>query len=175
VEFEKAPPLQDFLLISYREMGFLINRSQFSASTTLEGVTPVKKAPPYLTGTFSYNKGKILLFDYDAYLQDTFRCHRIGDSRLCILMGMDDFSPVRRPLIGKLLKHPSLSREYLGLVISSQAEIIEIALDELFLSPLNMRPYLNRRGIYGCRFPEADKIQHFIDFEITIINALKGA
>ncbi|MBN2628177.1 MAG: hypothetical protein JXA95_16050 [Spirochaetales bacterium] len=172
--FEKASPRQDFLLISYRDMGFLINRSQFSASTTLDEVTPIKNAPPYLTGVFPYNKEKILLFDYDAYLQDTFHCRRLADSRLCILMGREDFSPERRPLIEKLLKHPSLSRDYLGLIISAQAEIIDIPLDELFLAPRNLRSYLGRRGVYGCRFPREDMIQHFIDFEITLINALRG-
>ena len=174
MEYEKAVFEQDFLLLSYSRMGFFINRSQFSGSTSLENVKKIKSPLPYFDSIFSYNGEKVLLFDCDAFLRAGYRCENEGSSRLCLLMKLSDFGPTDRPAIAFLLgKNPALSQEFLGLIITSRAEIKKIRIDEIHLSPPGVRETLKNQGLYGCRFPGDNRIQFYIDLETTVLNILK--
>ena len=45
-------------------------------------------------------------------------------------------------------------------------------LDEIYLNPNGLNPLLSKNGLYGCRFPQKDRIQYFIDLQTNIINTL---
>ena len=174
MEYERAVYEQDFLLLSYSRMGFFINRSQFSGSTSLENVKKIKSPLPYFDSIFTYNGEKVLLFDCDAFLTAGYRCENEGSSRLCLLMKTSDFGPSNRPAISSLLgNNPALSQEFLGLIITSRAEITKIRIDEIFLTPPGIREPLKKRGLYGCRFSGDREIQFYIDLEITVLNIMK--
>jgi hypothetical protein len=174
-EYEVTGTGQDFLLLNYDDMDFIVNRSQFSGSTSLNDVKKVKSPLPYIKSIFPYNSSKILLFDCDSFLRETYNSEKHSSSHLCLLMGMENFSLKVRSLVKRVLKgNESLSQEYLGLIITSQSEIKRLKINEIHLSPRGVRSVLNSNGLYGCRFPREDRIQYFIDLEIIIHNIILG-
>lgn len=174
-EYEVTGTGQDFLLLNYADMDFIVNRSQFSGSTSLNDVKTVKSPLPYIKSVFPYNNSKILLFDCDSFLRETYNSHSNSNSQLCLLMSMENFSTRVRALVKRVLKgNNSLSQDYLGLIITSQSEIKRLNINEIHLSPLGVRSVLNNNGLYGCRFLQEDRIQYFIDLEIMIHNIITG-
>jgi hypothetical protein len=166
---------QDFLILSYEEIDFFVNRDQFSSSTSLDDVKKIKSSISYINQAFKYNGQNILLFDCDRFLQDLYNCSNTTSSRLCLLMKIHNFSDVGKPLVKRLLgANHSISDEWLGLIISSNSEISKISINEIYLSPLGVREKLNNHGLYGCRFPSTEKIQFFIDLEMILNNVIKG-
>lgn len=174
-EYEITRTQQDFLLLNYSNLDFIVNRSQFTGSTSLNGIRQIKSPLPYIDRIFSYNNRNVLLFDCDSFLKETYQCHDDSSSHLCLLIGMENFSERIRPLVEKMLGgSKSLSREYLGLIITAHSEIKKISVNEIHLSPQGVRTRLKRNGLYGCRFQEENRIQHFIDLEIIIGNIIRG-
>ena len=174
-EYEAAAPEQDFLFLSYSEIDFFVNRTQFSGSTSLDGVSRIGSPLQYLDSVFTFNNRKILLFNCDEFLRQTYNCTSGGGSRLCLLMRMENFTPKIRSHIGRLTaKNSRLSGEYIGLIITSCSEIKKLEIGRIYLSPQGIRRHLSRFGLYGCRFPDEGRIQYFIDLEIIIFNILRG-
>ena len=174
MEYELTAYQQDFLLLNYEKMDFFINRAQFSGSTSIDNIIQVKSSLSYFHNVFTYNDNKVLLFDCNTFLKDTFQCEQSTPSRLCLLMRPEDFSSKGRPAIETLLnKNSSLSKEFLGLIIPAQAKIRKIGINEIYLSPGSLKKTLSFYGIYGCRFPQENRIQYFIDLETNILNILR--
>ncbi len=174
-EHEVLGRRQDFLLLNYTNMDFVVNRSQFSGSTSIDELRKINSSISFINSIFTFNDQKILLFDCDDFLRQTYSCDNGNRSRLCLLMRMENFSKKIRPLIAKILaKSSKLSKEYFGLIITSHSEIRKLEIEEIYLSPKGIRRHLNRNGLYGCRFPVENRIQYYIDLEIIILNAIKG-
>ena len=173
-EYRLAVDKQDFLLLNYSDMDFIVNRNQFSGSTSLDRVTQIESPFEFFNSTFRFNDQQILLFDCDAFLQREYACRSRGSSRLCLLMGMENFTDNGRPRIeAHIASNEDLSREFLGLIITSHSEIAELEIEGLWLSPSGIRKHLEGFGLNGCRFPGDDRIQYFIDLETIIINTLE--
>jgi hypothetical protein len=164
----------NFLLIRYDNMDFLIDRNQFSGSTSLDELFPVRSGFPYLNYWGWYNRERLLMFDMNRYLTDLFQCRQLGGACLCLIMRIQDFQQQGQDFLKSLLKQSEkLSQNYFGLIISSQAEIQSLSLTEFFLSPQGIRSLLEKRGVYGCRFPEEEHIQFFIDLQKYLFYALE--
>jgi len=155
-------------------MDFLINRNQFSASTSINETHKIKSKIPYLNSFTWFNNERLLLFDFKQYLIDKFKGTPQSDSQLCLIMNQQDFTPDAWKLIGKLLSKDSrLSQSYLGLIVPSHAEIHEISLSEIKINPDGIDSLMTRNGIYGCRFSEETRIQYFIDLENHLNKGIK--
>ncbi len=166
---------QDFLLLNYANMGFFVNRNQFSGSTSINKIRKIESHIVFINKIFNFNDQTILLFDCDDFLQQVYNCNNENKSQLCLLMRMENFSSQIRPLITRVLtQSPKLSKEYFGLLITGQSEIKKMDIEDIYLSPRGVRKHFNKYGLYGCCFPEDDSIQYFIDLEIIILNAIKG-
>ena len=175
MEYEQIVYQQDFLMLNFPEMDFFVNRAQFSGSTSIEKMGKIKSSILYFNDVFTYNEQLILLFDCDSFLQKTFQCEQSTSSRLCLLMKPEDFTLKSRPLIERLLNSNNrFSKEFLGLIIPARAEIKKISINEIYLPPAGLKKTLDNYGIYGCRFPQENRIQYYIDLEKNIINILKG-
>ena len=176
MEYKQQVYQQDFLLLNYQELDFFVSRTQFSGSTSIDKMVKSDNSVPYFDRAFTFNNKTVLLFDCDSFLQDTFHCKAVTSSQLCLLMKIDNFSKDNRPVIHKLLTtNPGFSTEYIGLIIPANAEIAKINLDDIYLPPAGLKNVLAMKGIYGCRFPEKNRVQYYIDFEVNILNTiLKG-
>lgn len=156
----------DFLQLHYKSMDFLVDRNQFSGSTTLDGMYSMKSTQPYLENWSWYNNEKVLLFDMNGCLKNLFRCSQTGDSQLALIMEPGDFSPTARHYLLRLLdRTKGLSSRYMGMIVSSQAEIRTMELGEFNLLPSGVASLLSKRGLYGCRFPREERIQFFVDLQ----------
>ena len=166
---------QDFLLLRYKEADFFINRCQFSSSAPLDKIQNIKTSTPFFSGVFSYSGNKVLLFDYNAFLGKYFRCQPESESRLCLLMKLGDFTEKGGKKIKSVLeRNKQISKDYLGLIITSQAEIKPIAFEEIRLAPAKLRQALFEKGLCGCRFNVEDRIQYFVDLETGIMDIIYG-
>jgi len=167
--------IHDFLLLRYQDMDFLVDRNQFSASTSIETIYPVSKSLPYWGHWAWYNEQRLLLFDMNQYLKDLYHCRQSGNARLCLIIKTEDFIPQARHMITRLLRNSSkLSQQHLGIIVNSQAEIHTLNLKEIYLSPSSVRDFLSCRGFYGCRFPENQRIQYLVDLQKYVLYTLEA-
>ncbi len=173
-EYEIQSHGQDFLLLNYANMDFIVNRNQFSGSTSIDEFRKIDSPMHYIDSIFTFNNQKVLLFDCDSFLREVYNCDNENSSQLCLLMRLENFSEKIKPVVEKLLvKSKVVSNEYFGLIITSHSEIKKLKIDDIYLSPQGIRRHLKKNGLHGCRFPGEDRIQYFIDLEIIILNATK--
>lgn len=167
----------DFLQLHYETLDFLVDRNQFSGSTTLDGIYDLKKGQPYLENWSWYNGEKVLLFDMNSCLKNLFRCGQSGQTQLALIMEPEDFSESARKFLLMLLGRTNgLSSRYMGMIVSSQAEIRTMDLGEFNLLPPGVAHLFTKRGLYGCRFPREERIQFFVDLQKFFFYSLeKGA
>lgn len=166
----------DFLLLHYDRLDFLVDRYQFSGSSSLDRLNPLKNSRPYLDQWGFYNGEKLLMFDMNRYLMDLFRCGQAGNMKLCLILEPDDFLEPGRTMLRRLLeKSGKLSMKYLGMIVSSQAEIKTMNLREFNLVPPGVGELLKKRGLYGCRFPVEERIQFFVDLQKFFFYSLESS
>ncbi|MBN2656044.1 MAG: hypothetical protein JXR86_03220 [Spirochaetales bacterium] len=164
----------DFLQLHYDSLDFLVDRNQFSGSTTLDGIYALKSSRPYLEHWSWYNNEKVLLFDMNSCLKNLFHCGQRGNTQLALIMEPEDFSDAARNFLLRLLgRTGSLSSRYMGMIVSSQAEIRTMDLGEFNLLPPGVAQLFTKRGLYGCRFPREERIQFFVDLQKIFFYSLE--
>lgn len=174
MDFEIKAYAHEFLLLRYGDTGFFVNRAQFSASTSREELRTISSPLDYFSAFFIYSGENVLLFDFDKYLRNMFKCKQESEATMSLLMSLDDFSPANRSVIrSALARNPKLSQQYLGINITSQAQITEISIDQIYTIQGVLRDVLMRHGILGCRFPVEGEIEYFLDMETAVINVLQ--
>ena len=123
----KSPDNNDheFLILTYAELDYLVNRDQLFASFFLEEITELEIGIKYLSAHVQYRDHILPVFDFDAFLQDTFQCHIESLVKFALICKLTSFSEKHRTAYQQrvLQEHPELSSEYIALVVSSQAEI----------------------------------------------------
>jgi len=162
----------NFLLLTYAEMDFLINREQLCASLFLEHLDEFAGDAGTISGTMEYREQTIPVFDFDAFLHQNFHCKiesLVQFALICELSAFSqEFQNTYYERIGQL--HPELSARYIALTVGSQAQIIQVPLTEINLIPGGLRQKETQRGVLGCRFPPTQRIQYFLDIETILEN-----
>lgn len=164
----------DFLILTYTELDYLVNRDQLFASLFLEETTEFESGFSYLSATMQYREHTLPVFDFDAFLRDIFQCKVESLVKFALICELASFSGHNRAIYQEsiLQEHQELSAEYLALTVSSQAEIKRIPLAEINLVPLGIRSKQNKEGVLGCRFSADGKIQYFLDIETIVMNCI---
>jgi len=166
--------LHDFLLLRYKELDFLVDRYQFSASTSLDRMRSARTPFPYLSHYSWFNNQRVLLFDLNRFIKETYRCQEEGLSQLCLIMRMEDFTQRSARCLKKILRlSDKISQEYIGLIVTSLAEIHPVEISRIHLSPPGLQPLLIRRGLYGSCFPEESRIQYLVDLQKLLFLSLE--
>lgn len=161
-----------FLLLTYTELDFLINRDQLCASLFLERIDEFACAAPAISGTMEYRHETVPIFDFDTFLHRHFQCSIDSLVKFALICELSAFSPAFQTAFHALIgePHPELSPTYIALTVGSQAQIIQIPLREIHLIPGSLRKTETEFGVLGCRFPETSKIQYFLDIETILRN-----
>ena len=166
----------DFLVLAYREIDFLINRSQFSGSSSLNEIRESGfDTPDYFNKYTDYNKKSLVLCDFDQFLMDRYRCSNPSQLKLCLIIRIDEFDNKSSLSIMEIIRqHENSYSDIIGLIVSSQVEMRPLKLSGFNLNPPGLNSRLYKNGLLGCRFREAERIQFFIDIKTNIENILSG-
>ncbi|MDC7219014.1 MAG: hypothetical protein PQJ59_03675 [Spirochaetales bacterium] len=165
----------DFLVLNYRDKDFLISRKQFSASASIEEVTSLRSRNPYFCQYTDYNEEKMLLCDLNRFLMDKYETREDSESQVCLIIRLEDTFPPYEKILRKVLgQNKRFSQEVIGIIISSQAEIQQLPLEEMNLNPPGVDSLLQDHALLGSRFVEEGKIQFFIHLQKCLINILRG-
>jgi len=164
----------DFLEIHYSEMGFLINRNQFSSSIMFEKRKRVRSRLVYFNTVISYKADFLIAFDMDYFLQSHFKCNDPGELKLALIVNINTFNKKNMDLLRKIFSKSkiSLSPDYIAITAPSQSTVKSIPLDEIKLMPHLIRNTLFDYGLLGCRFFDPGNTYYFIDIEGIIFYSL---
>ena len=162
----------NFLLLTYAEMDFLVNREQLCASLFLEHIGEFAGDIGTFSGTMEYREQTIPIFDFDLFLHQHFQCKiesLVKFALICELSAFSyEFQKMYYDRVGQ--PHPELSSTYIALTVGSQAQIIQVPLTEINLIPGGLRQKETQLGVLGCRFPPTQRIEYFLDIETILRN-----
>ncbi len=166
----------DFLVLQYREIDFLIHRSQFTGSSSLNELYEVHSGcPDYFDKYTDYNSRNLVLCDFDQFLMDNYKCKNPSRLKLCLIVNIADYNNETIQRVMKITDlHEDVHIDSIGLIVSSQVEIKTLSLNEFYVNPPGLDGLLLRNGLLGCRFSNESRIQFFIDIETNIRNILTG-
>jgi len=170
----------DFLLVEHERCGFLINGDQVTAGIVPGKVRGVASNLKYLAGFIVFRNQKVLLFDLEGYLDQTFHSEGSSCSHLCLVSHVESFSPVGKKLMAKLARgRPgrNFSPEYVAFKLQSPTSIKRFSFNSLKLIPRCVRKSQEKAGILALCFREESnrgnsKIKYFIDIEKILFNRL---
>jgi len=164
----------DFLKIDYDSTSFLVNRNQFVSSYFVNEFKELKSFNKYLSCLTSYNEKILFTFNLNLYLEECFKCSSTTNARLIIISNTASFSETSRQIIKKMkFSGPQqISRDLVAFLIPGEVHIEKIPLTELKLFSNCIQNAQIKKGIPGCRFPEPDKTQYFIDIDTLFSNEI---
>ncbi|MCP4400833.1 MAG: hypothetical protein GY801_26465 [bacterium] len=162
----------EFLILDYSSMDFIVNREQLFASIILEDAVEFESEFNYLSSLMAYREQTLPVFDFDAFLLETFSGEFEQSLKVALIIDLASFSEGNRSLYQEriLREHTEFSSEYLALKVHSHAGIKRVALSEVCLIPAGLRERQSQEGILGCRFLAGGKIQYFVDIETLVFN-----
>ncbi|ETR71383.1 MAG: hypothetical protein OMM_02524 [Candidatus Magnetoglobus multicellularis str. Araruama] len=168
--------MHEFLVLSYPELGFIINRDQIFASVFLEESQEMESDTRYLTAQMQFNEHTLPVFDLEHYIKDVFDCQNESLLNVALIVDRTIFNADNQETYADTIikQYSYFSEQYLALKVNVNAVIKGIALSEVRLIPIGIREVLQGQGILGCRFPESCLIHYWLDFETIIINCVSG-
>ena len=165
--------INDFLFIHYKHKDVIINRKQFSRSVSFNSLQTLEFENKYLLDVIEYGQEKILNFDLDRYLTQTFKVEMESPTKLCIIANLDQLQDSTAEVIKPLLFNcpEEIEKNAISFSISSRSEIKKYDLDEFKeLSKVYNEPF-KKKGILSCFF-NGDRIQYFIDIDKILYNSV---
>ena len=160
----------EFLILSYPDIGLIMNRNQFFAGIFLTDAGKIETRFRYFRLSIKYNEEKLPLFDLDTFCADHFACRRQDDLSIVLISDASLFSVEHRILYEDLIlrENPDLSHRYIAVKADSKCRIESIPLSEVKQIPSGLRAKYKEKGILGCRFPAQESIHYFLDIELAI-------
>lgn len=166
----------DFLVLQYKELDFLINRRQFTGSSSLNEINDSEiETPEYFDKYTDYNNKRLVLCDFDQYLMDKYRCINPSQLRICLIISVESFkTEYYQRILDVMNRYENAHFDSIGLIVSSLVEMRPLPLKDININPPGLDERLQRNGLLGCRFSGLERIQFFIDIKTSIINILSG-
>jgi hypothetical protein len=167
--------LHEFLVLSWIEMDFIINRNQFSASVFLQEEMKYQEDARYFSSLMTYNGQTLPVFNFNAFLTDTFRSGIHSNFNIALICDISLFSRANQSSYRKhfLKNNTDISSQFLAVKVSVHAGMNHVPLSEINLIPPGLRGKLNNEGILGCRFTNKNNIQYFVDIETIIFKCIR--
>jgi len=165
----------EFLVLSYPDMSFIINRDQLFASIFLEESQALDCDIQYLYAQMAYLNQNLPIFDLEAFIKNVFNRQNKSTLNVALVAELESFSPENQKSYRKhvLNKFKNFSEKYVALKVNVNAVIKSIGLSEVRLIPKSLLDIQEKYGILGCRFTKDNYIQYWLDFETIIINCIK--
>jgi chemotaxis signal transduction protein len=163
------------LCIHYTNMEFLIERSRFSAQLALDCERSIRSPIRYLSSVTKFRDRILPVFDFDAYLRQTFRSESDSSSGRLLISHLSCFSEPGRKAIKTInikSRNDTSKLEYIGIKVPGDSQILEVPASELKLISPVVPEIREARGIIGVRVLADRRIQYLIDSETIIVNAI---
>ena len=163
----------DFLILSFPDTDFIINKTQFFTSVFVERERKIQSRVPYIRSLVEYDEELLLLFDFERFLRNTFRLRTESEYHIALVSDIAGCTDEHREFFSTLRFKGTLpvSRERIAVKVGSHAEIQPVKLQELKRIPMNLRNYEAAEGLLGCRFTAGERLQYYIDMEDLIFNS----
>jgi hypothetical protein len=158
---------QKFVIIHYPLLDFIIFQSQLSASAYLTEAYPVKCPNPYFPSLVIVNQDVLLLFDFNGFVRDVFRCPTNPDSRFLLVSDHRGFSLDSLLTIKKIKAQPEeirVSYKHFALKTDSEVTFQTLETTEFKALPAALRKVYRVQGISGLRFA-GTTLQYVLDLE----------
>jgi len=167
--------LHEFLILNWLDIDIIINRNQFFASVFLEEVDKYSSHAEYFSSLMKYHGDTLPVFDFNAFLKDTFRSGINSMFNIALICNVSLFSEENQTVYRNdiLKENTDFSKDYLALKVTVQAGIKRVPLSEIRLIPLGLREKLHNEGFLGCRFTIENNIQYFVDIESIIFKSMQ--
>lgn len=166
----------DYLIIHYNQKEFLINRSQFSSSISYHSQEELINSNEYYNDYILFGTTKIINFNLDKYLIDTFKADSDNSVKISIISESKQLSDQSQKLIFSKLKNNSknISDSFIAITISSKAKIIQKSSNEHKSLTKVISHHLIKEGVDGCQFSN-NIIQFYLNLDKIIFNTLYSA
>ncbi|MDC7124256.1 MAG: hypothetical protein PQJ46_01730, partial [Spirochaetales bacterium] len=123
----------DFLILQYSEIDFLINRKQFTGSSSLTQINKITSSIPYFDSYTNYNSKNLILCNVDKFLMDKYKCTNPSILKLCLIFNISELNKELPESLKNIIFEKKAHEDIIGLFVSSLVEI-----KPLFLGDFNI-------------------------------------
>lgn len=163
----------NFLVMNCGNSGFVINRSQITASFYIDSMDTEDDATSCCSGTVTYGNEAMKLFNLMEYLAQTFHINTEEEANLAVVVSLSEISQKTADSVRSDISDNSLLQDYLALRIANQSSIESLPLNSLRLLPDSLREHMKIRGLLGIRFTEESGIHYFVDLDTLLLDMLR--
>lgn len=146
------------ILLGYGGLHFLINREQCEASRFIPESRKPAARNRYLRESLRVGDARMLLFDLDLFLVETFRVRSDAAARLAIVVGIASLGEGTRALLGRAvfprLEAYRLATDRIAFRVPSDSVTTTLDIGELEPIRGSVRKPLLRRGVLALHLVE---------------------
>lgn len=165
----KDKKTHNFLVIDCGTCGFIINRTQFIASSYIDdNLSASGQDSDKKIRLIDYAGEELPLFDLYGFLLNKFHLTTDTEGRIALITETNILTRFKN---GEALKKISnyagkISERYIAVRAGNQSVIENISLREIKPYPRPLNKKGKHHGILGIRFLDRTKIQYFLDLDI---------